>query len=85
MYNEEMEDEESYVTLNWDKLVRNSAIWEVIKEELDDIEAESLMKIITVAKEQGLKDAQIFNPIMPEEEVEYEDLKEGSIEDSTKD
>lgn len=85
MYNEEMEEEESYVPLNWDKLVRNNAIWEVIKEELEELEAESLMKIITVAKQQGFKDAQIFNPMLPEEEVEYEDLMEGSIEDSTED
>lgn len=85
MFIEEMEDEESFVPLNWDKLVRNPAVLEVIKEELDELEAESLMKIITVAKEQGLKDAQIFNPVLPEEEVDYKDLREGSIEDSTED
>lgn len=85
MYSEEMEYEEKYVPLNWDKLSKNPNIWSVIKEELDDLEAEALMKIITVAKSEGFKDAQIFNPMVPEEQIEYEDLLEGSIEDSTED
>lgn len=72
---DEMEMEESYVPLNWDKLSSNPAVWEVIKEEMNNkFEAECLMKIITAAKEAGMKDAQIFLPIVPMEEVNYSEL-----------
>lgn len=79
MYNEEMnqedsgemeqEMEEQYIPLNWDKLSSNADVWEVIKEEMDKkFEAECLMKIITAAKEAGMKDADVFLP-MPKMEV----------------
>lgn len=80
----DMEEEESYVPLNWDKLSSNPDVWEVIKEEMDNkFEAECLMKIITAAKEAGMKDAQIFLPIVPMEEVDYEDMMTTPFEDST--
>ena len=78
----EMEDE-SYVPLNWDYLMSNPDVLEEIKSHLDMLEAECLMAIITKAKEQGMKDAQIFLA-MPEKE-EYADLESDDFEDSTED
>ncbi len=44
------EKEEEFVPLNWDALVKNPAVFEAIKEEMEDkFSAECLMKIITAA------------------------------------
>lgn len=79
----EYEEEESYVPLNWDSLVKNKTVFEVIKEEMDKkFEAECLMKIITAAKEEGLKDKDIFAPVMKEEIVSlFGDSVGNSLED----
>jgi|NOAtaT_6_FD_contig_31_697672_length_419_multi_2_in_0_out_0_1 hypothetical protein len=79
--NEEME--ESYVPLNWDTLSSNPDVWETIKEELDDkLDAECLMKIITKAKEVGLKDDKIFLPVEKEQpEMEYASLFSNTTEE----
>jgi len=42
------------------------------------------MKIITVAKEEGLEDNQIFLPLVEVTELEFEDPFETSIDDTTK-
>jgi hypothetical protein len=84
-YEKEEDNEEEYIPLNWDSLFKNKDVLEVIKEELDNLDAECLMKIITAAKQQGLKDLQIFKPLTPVVEVEYEDLTEGAFPDSTED
>ena len=82
----EMMNEEEMVPLNWDFLITNEGVFEAIKEELDALSPYCMMKIITAAKGEGLKDAQIFKPMTKEVEVEYEEL-EGSdpFGDSTKD
>ena len=82
----EMINEEEMVPLNWDSLISNEGVFEAIKEELDALSPYCMMKIITAAKGEGLKDAQIFKPMTKEVEVEYEEL-EGSdpFGDSTKD
>lgn len=82
----EMMNEEEMVPLNWDSLITNEGVFEAIKEELDALSPYCMMKIITAAKGEGLKDAQIFKPMTKEVEVEYEEL-EGSdpFGDSTKD
>jgi hypothetical protein len=82
----EMMNEEEMVPLNWDSLISNEGVFEAIKEELDALSPYCMMKIITAAKGEGLKDAQIFKPMTKEVEVEYEEL-EGSdpFGDSTKD
>lgn len=79
-------DQEKMVPLNWDFLITNEGVFEVIKEKLDALSPYCMMKIITAAKGEGLKDAQIFKPMTKEVEVEYEEL-EGSdpFGDSTKD
>lgn len=78
---EDME-EENFVPLNWDNLIKNPEVWMEIKRHLPMMEAECLMAIITKAKEQNMKDSQIFLPV----EVEYEDLSESDpFEDSTED
>jgi hypothetical protein len=86
------EEEESYVPLNWDKLITNKEVWITIQEEMDKkFGADCLMKIITAAKEQGMKDKDIFIPITAdmedeeEEKEEYVEVFESSIEDTTKD
>ena len=58
MYDKENE----FVPLNFEQLSKNAAVWEVMKEEMNYLSGECLMKIITAAKEQGLKDKQIFMP-----------------------
>jgi hypothetical protein len=83
---EMMGEQEEMVPLNWDSLISNEGVFEAIKEELDALSPYCMMKIITAAKGEGLKDAQIFKPMTKEVEVEYEEL-EGSdpFGDSTKD
>jgi hypothetical protein len=83
---EMMGEQEEMVPLNWDFLISNEGVFEAIKEELDALSPYCMMKIITAAKGEGLKDAQIFKPMTKEVEVEYEEL-EGSdpFGDSTKD
>ena len=71
----EMMQEEEMVPLNWDALSSNEGVWDVIKEELDKLSSYCMMKIITAAKGEGLKDAQIFKPMTKEVEVEYEELE----------
>lgn len=86
-----MYEEESYVPLNWDKLITNKEVWITIQEEMDKkFGAECLMKIITAAKEQGMKDKDIFIPITADmededEKEEYVEVFESSIDDTTKD
>jgi hypothetical protein len=79
----EKENGDEYVSLNFEELSKNTAVWEVIKEEMNYLSAECKMKIITAAKEQGLKDDKIFIPRVPMVEVEYEDLFKSSIDDTT--
>jgi hypothetical protein len=74
------------VPLNWDSLITNEGVFEAIKEELDALSPYCMMKIITAAKGEGLKDAQIFKPMTKEVEVEYEELEETDpFGDTTKD
>jgi hypothetical protein len=77
MYDKENENE--YVPLNFEELSKNPAVWEV----MNYLSGDCLMKIITAAKEQGLKDDKIFIPAMKVVEVEFEDLFKSSIVDST--
>jgi hypothetical protein len=79
MYDKENE----FVPLNFDELSKNPVIWEVIKEELNYLSGDCLMKIITAAKEEGLKDNQIFFSAVEETEIEFEDPFATSIDDST--
>lgn len=79
------ENENEYVPLNFEKLSKNAAVWEVIKEEMQNLSGECLMKIITAAKEQGLKDSQIFMPMTEVVTVEYEDPFDDSTEDNSED
>jgi hypothetical protein len=81
MYDKEYENE--YVPLNFEELSKNPAVWEVIKEEMNYLSGDCLMKIITAAKEQGLKDDKIFMPAVKVVEVEFEDLFKSSIDDTT--
>ena len=81
MYDKEYEND--YVPLNFDELSKNPAVWEVIKEEMNYLSGDCLMKIITAAKEQGLKDDKIFMPAVKVVEVEFEDLFKSSIDDTT--
>jgi hypothetical protein len=80
----EMYNKEDYVPLNWDKLASNPDVWETIKEEMEyKFGADCMMKIITAAKEAGLKDADIFLPVADmeeEEDMEEEDMAEGMPE-----
>jgi len=82
----EKEDEyenEMYVPLNWDTLIKNKEVFETIKEEMDKkFEAECLMKIITAAKEQGMKDKDIF---MPKPKIEMVSLFDDSVGNSLED
>ena len=74
-----MGEKEEFVPMNWDALVKNPAVFETIKEEMEKkFSAECLMTIITAAKEAGLKDADIFLPVEAEEnsEEESEDKEE---------
>ena len=82
----EMKEQEEMVPLNWDSLITNEGVFEAIKEELDALSPYCMMKIITAAKGEGLKDAQIFKPMTKEIEVEYEELEETDpFGDTTKD
>lgn len=73
--------ENEFVPLNIETLSKNPVVWEVIKEELQNLSGECLMKIITVAKEQGLKDNKIFMPTEEVVEVEFVDPFNDSMED----
>lgn len=77
MYDKENE----FVPLNVEELVKNPVVWNVIKEEIQNLSGECLMKIITAAKEQGLKDKQIFMPTEEVIEVEFVDPFEDSTEE----
>lgn len=77
MYDKENE----FVPLNVEELSKNPVVWEVIKEELQYLSGECLMKIITAAKEQGLKDKQIFMPTEEVVEVEFVDPFNDEMED----
>jgi hypothetical protein len=89
----EMYNKEDYVPLNWDKLASNPDVWETIKEEMEyKFGADCMMKIITAAKEAGLKDKDIFLPVADMEDSEedegmpeYASLEEDSIGDTTED
>lgn len=70
-----MEGKEEFVPLNWDALITNEGVWEVIKEELDKLSPYCMMTIITAAKGEGLMDKDIFKPMTKEVEVEYEELE----------
>lgn len=91
-----MSNTEDFVPLNWDKLVKDPAVFETIKEEMEKkFSAECLMTIITAAKEAGLKDKDIFMPVEMEEEdsedseeedkEEYIDVFGNSIENTVED
>jgi hypothetical protein len=58
-------------------------VWEVIKEEMNYLSGDCLMKIITAAKEEGMKDEEIFFPAVAKLEIEFEDPFATSIDDST--
>jgi hypothetical protein len=73
--------ENDFVPLNFERLSKNAAVWEVIKEEMNYLSGECLMKIITAAKEQGLKDNQIFMPTEEVVEVEFVDPFKDDMED----
>lgn len=77
MYDKENE----FVPLNVEELVKNPVVWNVIKEEIQNLSGECLMKIITAAKEQGLKDKQIFMPTEEVVEVEFVDPFDDSTEE----
>lgn len=73
--------ENDFVPLNIERLSKNAAVWEVIKEEIQYLKGDCLMKIITAAKEQGLKDNQIFMPTEEVVEVEFVDPFKDDMED----
>ena len=73
--------ENDFVPLNFERLSKNAAVWEVMKEEMNYLSGECLMKIITAAKEQGLKDKQIFMPTEEVVEVEFVDPFNDDMED----
>ena len=77
------EKENEYVPLNIEELSKNPEVWEVMKEEMNYLSGDCLMKIITAAKEQGLKDDKIFMPAVVEMEIEFADVFESSIDDTT--
>jgi hypothetical protein len=78
------EKENEYVPLNFEELSKNPVVWEVIKEEMNYLSGDCLMKIITAAKEQGMKDDKIFLPAVVQMEIEFADPFETSIDDTTK-
>lgn len=67
------EKENEFVPLDFENLSQNPEVWKVMKEEMQNLSGECLMKIITAAKEQGLKDEEIFLPAMEVTEVEFAD------------
>jgi hypothetical protein len=75
------EKENEFVPLNFETLSKNPAVWEVIKEEMQYLSGECLMKIITAAKEEGLKDKQIFMPTEEVVKVEFVDPFDDLMED----
>jgi hypothetical protein len=75
------EKENEFVPLNFQELSKNAAVWEVMKEEMNYLSGECLMKIITAAKEQGLKDKQIFMPTEEVVKVEFVDPFTDEMED----
>lgn len=77
MYDKENE----FVPLNFEQLRKNAVVWEVIKEEMQYLKGDCLMKIITAAKEQGLKDNQIFMPAIEMVEIEFKDPFTDSTEE----
>ena len=55
--------------LNWDSLSKNDNVWSVIKDEIEKkFSAECMMRVITAAKQEGMKDDKVFLP-MPKVEV----------------
>ena len=77
------EKENEYVPLNFEELSKNPAVWEVMKEEMNYLSGDCLMKIITAAKEQVMKDDKIFMPKVVAMEIEFADVFESSIDDTT--
>ena len=75
------EKENEFVPLNFEALMKNPEVLKVILEEMQYLSGECLMKIITAAKEQGLKDKQIFMPTEEVVEVEFVDPFDDSMED----
>lgn len=73
--------EDDFVPLNVEELSKNAAVWEVIKEEVNNLDGGCLLKIITAAKKEGLKDKQIFMPTKEVVEVEFVDPFEDSTEE----
>jgi hypothetical protein len=73
--------EQEFVPLNFEALMKNPEVLKVILEEMQNLDAECLMKIITSAKEQGLKDKQIFMPTVEVVEVEFVDPFNDSTEE----
>jgi hypothetical protein len=73
--------EQEFVPLNFEALMKNPEVLKVILEEMQNLDAECLMKIITAAKEQGLKDKQIFMPTVEVVEVEFVDPFNDSTEE----
>ena len=70
-YEKEYEDEEygMMAPLNWDSLIKNDNVWSVIKDEIEKkFGPECMMRVITAAKQEGMKDDKVFLP-MPKMEV----------------
>lgn len=79
--NMDYKEDKEFVPLNFESLMKNPEVLKVILEELQNLDAECLMKIITAAKEQGLSDKQIFMPTEEVVEIEFVDPFEDSTED----
>lgn len=79
MYDKEHENE--FVPLNVEKLSKNPVVWEVIKEELQNLSGECLMKIVSAAKKEGLKDKDIFMSTEEVVKVEFVDPFDDSTEE----
>lgn len=79
MYDKENE----FVPLNFEELSKNKQVWEVMKEAMTYLDGNCLMKIITAAKEEGLKGSKIFMPLVETIEVEFADPFATSIKDTT--
>jgi hypothetical protein len=75
--------EDEYVPLNFENLSKNPAVWEVMKEEMMNLDGECLMKIVTAAKKEGLKDKEIFLPTVEVVKVEFTDPFGDSVEDNS--
>jgi hypothetical protein len=81
MYDKENE----FVPLDFENLSKNPEVWKVMKEEMNNLSGECLMKIITAAKEQGLKDKEIFLPATEVVEVEFMDPFGDSMDEDSED